>query len=158
MLNLINIEHYKNGQEILIYKLIKNVYDEFVAPDYTEEGNSVFCDWIAPAKIAGRQKDRLSLWVAIDAEKIVGMIEIRNENIVTLLFVDKNYMRRGIARQLFDKARTECLRKNPELDKFCVHASPYSIPAYEKLGFKATDEMQEQYGIKYLPMECPAKS
>lgn len=155
MRNSINIEKYQNGQEKLIYQLIKKVYDDFVAIDYSEEGNVFFYDWIAPSKIASRQQARVNLWVAMDGTKIVGMIEMRAGNIISLLFVDKKYMRQGIARRLFDEARQECLRRNPKLNKFEVHASPYSVPAYEKLGFEATGGMQEEHGIKYLPMECP---
>ena len=44
-----------------------------------------------------------------------------------------------------------------KLDKFYVHASPYSIPIYKKLGFIETDKILEENGIKYLPMEMTIK-
>ena len=43
------------------------------------------------------------------------------------------------------------------LDKFYVHASPYSIPVYKKMGFIETGNMMEENGIKYLPMEMTIK-
>jgi len=147
------IQPYKLGQEYQITKLIRRVYDEFVAPDYTDDGNEFFYDWISPEKIADRQKQHVNLYTATINSEIVGMIEIRENKNISLLFVDKDYHGKGIAKGLFLTALKECLAKDNSLDKFYVHASPYSIPAYERLGFKKTREMHEEHGIKYLPME-----
>ena len=152
-MNKINIKLYENGQEQMIYQLIRKVYDEFVSIDYSAEGNEFFYSWIDPDKIAERQINQPNLFVATINSKIVGMIEIRNNNTISLLFVDKLYQGKGIARKLFHKSLLHCSKINPNLDKFFVHASPYSIPVYKKLGFVETDIMQVEHGIKYLPME-----
>jgi GNAT superfamily N-acetyltransferase len=152
-MNEIKIENFKIGQEEEIHQLIKNVYDEFVSGDYTDAGNDFFYEWIHPARIAERQKVQNNLWVATDGSKIVGMIEIRDNKYISLLFVNKDFHGRGIARRLYEESLKICIQRNETLEKFYVHASPFSIPIYEKLGFIATDEMQEQFGIKYLPME-----
>jgi GNAT superfamily N-acetyltransferase len=152
------ISPFCNGQEQKIYQLIRKVYDEFVAKDYSEEGNRFFYDWIQPARIKVRQKEQINLYVAMVDKEIAGMIEIRNNDHISLLFVDKGYHRQGIARMLFKKALKKCLLKDKTLDKFYVHASPYSIGAYEKMGFVATDSLQENNGIKYLPMEMQINS
>jgi GNAT superfamily N-acetyltransferase len=149
----VQIQKYQPGQETLIYQLIKKVYDEFVSGDYSEEGNQVFYDWIKPSAIAERQKNRINLWVAFEGLEMVGMIEIRENKNITLLFVDKAFQGQGIARELFQETLKECIRRDPKLDTFYVHASPFSIPVYRKLGFVETDSMQEESGIKYLPME-----
>lgn len=149
----IRIEKYQKGQEIEIHNLIKRVYDEFVSIDYSEEGNRFFYDWIEPSKILERQKNQINIFVAFAGLKLVGMIEIRENKYISLLFVDKEYHGQGIAKKLFHESLKDCIVRNKILDKFYVHASPYSIPVYEKLGFIHTDKMQEQFGIKYLPME-----
>jgi GNAT superfamily N-acetyltransferase len=152
-MNPIRIEQYKNGQESMIHQLIKKVYDEFVSIDYCEEGNKFFYDWIQPSRIAERQRNQINLWVAFMDLKLVGMIEIRDNMFISLLFVDKDYQGQGIAKRLFDETLKEIIRRDSKLDKFYVHASPYSIPIYKKLGFIETDKMQEENGMKYLPME-----
>lgn len=151
------ISSYKHGQEIEIHHLIKKVYDEFVAPDYSMAGNQVFYDWIAPEQILERQTKAKSLWIATDKNKLVGMIEIRENNRISLLFVDKNFQGKGIAKALLQIALEKSLEKEPELQKYLVHASPYSIPIYKKLGFEETDSIQETMGIIYLPMEMKIK-
>ena len=152
-MNTIRIEKYQNGQEIMIHQLIKKVYDEFVSIDYCEEGNRFFYDWIQPSRITERQRNQINLWVAFKDLKLVGMIEIRDNKFISLLFVDKDYQGQGIAKRLFDESLKEIIRRDSKLDKFYVHASPYSIPIYKKLGFIETDKMQEENGMKYLPME-----
>ena len=147
------IEKYIRGHEKDICDLIKKVFDEFVAIDYSEEGNRFFYDWISPEKIAARQEKQNNLWVATVDNIITGMIEIRDNSYISLLFVDKKYQGRGIAKTLFDLAVIECIKRDPGLRKFFVHASPFSIPVYEKMGFKAISSLKEENGIKYLPME-----
>jgi GNAT superfamily N-acetyltransferase len=152
-MNSIRIALYKSGQEIMIHHLIKKVFDEFVSIDYSEEGNIFFYDWIKPSKIAERQRIQKNIWVAFVDSKLVGVIEIRDNKYISLLFVDKDYQGQGIAKKLFDKSLKEIIRRDPQLDKFYVHASPFSIPVYKNMGFIGTDNMQEDNGMKYLPME-----
>ena len=85
------------------------------------------------------------------------MIELRDNRNISLLFVDKNHQGKGIAKALFKESLKKCVPAGSLPDKFYVHASPYSIPVYKKLGFTETDVMQEQFGIKYLPMEMILK-
>jgi GNAT superfamily N-acetyltransferase len=149
----IKITAYKEGQELIIHQLIKKVYDEFVAVDNSDEGNRFFYDWIKPSAIAGRQRKQVDIWVAFAGTELAGMIEIRDNQFISLLFVDKKYHGQGIAKRLFEKSLKEILRRDSNLDKFLVHASPYSIPVYKKMGFVETDKLQEENGIIYLPME-----
>ena len=156
-MDTLKIEKYQNGQEISIHQLIKRVYDEFVWSDYSDEGNKFFYDWIQPAKIAKRQRTQINILVAFMDSELIGMIEIRDNKYISLLFVDKEYQGQGIAKRLFYESLKACIQRDSTLDKFYVHASPFSIPIYMKLGFVQTDTMQTQFGIRYLPMEMTIK-
>jgi len=149
----LKISKYETGLEVLIYRLVKKVFDEFVATDYTDEGNRFFYDWIQPSKIAERQLKDQNILIAKVGSEIVGMIEIRDNNTISLLFVDKAYQRQGIAGKLFARSLANCLKRNSALNKFYVNASPYSVPVYQKLGFSEIKKMQVKFGIKYFPME-----
>jgi GNAT superfamily N-acetyltransferase len=152
-MDTLRIEKYRIGQEIMIYQLIRKVYDEFVASDYSEDGNKFFYDWIQPLKIGERQCNQINIWVAFIDSVLVGMIEIRDNKFISLLFVDKEYQGQGIAKKLFEESLKETNRRDPNLSKFYVHASLYSVPIYKKMGFIETNEMQKENGIRYLPME-----
>lgn len=147
------IQPYQAGDETDVYRLIRRVYDEFVAPDYSGEGNRFFYDWIDPVGIAERQRNNRSILIARQGSELAGMIEIRDNNTISLLFVDKGFQRKGIARRLFRQALSLCRQKDPQLATFYVHASPYSVPVYRRLGFVETGGMLEENGIKYYPMK-----
>lgn len=102
-MDTLKIEKYQVGQEAAIYQLVKRVYDEFVSVDYCEEGNTFFYNWIQPSRIAERQCKQVNIWVASKNSELVGMIEIRDNKFISLLFVDKKYQRQGIAKRLFDE-------------------------------------------------------
>lgn len=157
VMNTIRIEKYQQGQEERISQLIQKVYNEYVSIDYCEEGNKFFYDWIQPTKIAERQTKQINIWVACKDSDIVGMIEIRDNKFISLLFVDKEYQGQGIAKRLFNESLKEIIQRDTKLDKFHVHASPYSVPIYKKLGFIETNKILEENGIKYLPMEMTIK-
>ena len=52
-----------------------------------------------------------------------------------------------LARALF-----EAMRKDYVKQEFTVHASPYAVPVYERLGFRATNKEQLTDGLRYTPM------
>lgn len=150
--NMITIDDFRQGEEHQISDLISRVFNEFVAPDYSAGGVAFFNDFIEPAKFPERLLKGDFILTAKDGDKIIGMIEIRDNNHISLLFVDKTYHRRMIAKNLYQEALMRCRGIDPELSVFYVHASPYSIPAYHKLGFAAMGGMKEEHGIFYLPM------
>jgi GNAT superfamily N-acetyltransferase len=149
----IKIEKFKKGLEEEISQLIRKVYDEFVAHDYSDEGNQFFYEWIQSLRIAERQQNQINLMVALYHSKVIGMIELRDYKYISLLFVDKKFQGQGIAKTLFQESLKRIVPKELLPDLFYVHASPFSIPIYKKLGFYETDSIKEEHGIKYLPME-----
>ncbi len=153
----ITVGKYRKGQETAVFNLIKKVYDAFVAADYSSEGNAFFYNWIQPSKIAERQLNQNNIWLAFKGPEMVGMIEIRENKFISLLFVDKNYQGQGIAKALFEASLLEMRQRDAALEKVYVHASPFSVPIYRKMGFVATGIMCEENGIKYVPMEMIIK-
>jgi hypothetical protein len=140
------------GEEFLLNRFIKEVYDEFVAPDYSQKGNDFFYKYISPENILQRHiSGEDKIYLARINNEWAGMIAMKNKTRLSLLFVIKKFMGQGIAKTLFQQSLQDI--KNENTDSITVHASPFSIPVYDKLGFVATDAMQEENGIKYLPME-----
>lgn len=152
MMNQLEIKQYEPGDEYRVHALVRQVYDEFVAPDYTDEGNCTFYAWIAPARIAERQRIQTCLWMALVADRVVGVLEIRNENHLCLLFVNRQCQGQGIAKKLFAVACDEMLYRNPQLKEVTVNASPYAVRVYERLGFTSAGSKSESDGIIYYPM------
>jgi len=92
------------------------------------------------------------LHIAAHGNIPVAIIEVRNNNHVSLFFNKAKFQRKGIGKQLLRYAIGVCLKNNPEIQKITVNSSPNAANAYEKMGFKAEGEEQCINGIKFVPM------
>lgn len=147
----------KSGEEKYIHKLIKDVFNEFIAPTYSKQGIETFFDYIQPDKLHKRSNDNSFLIVAVEGKKISGVIEIREFKHISLMFVKKTSHRQGITKELLQKSLKICKNKNPDINKITVNSSPYAVPIYNKLGFSQSDIEQVKDGIRFIPMEMNLK-
>ncbi len=123
-----------------------------MAPHYSQEGVSEFLKYIDPELMSRRVKsDHFVLMAEMD-DRLVGIIEVRDFNHISLLFVFREAQRKGIAKRLLNEALQICSRNNPNLAHVSVHSSPNSIEAYEHLGFRLEGSEKSEHGIRYVPM------
>jgi GNAT superfamily N-acetyltransferase len=146
----IEITKYQGGNEKEILGLVRRVFDEFCSGDCNSFGLKVFYDFIEEYNFIERNKTNCVTFIAKVDNVIAGMIEMRDNKHICLLFVDKKYQGISIAHRLMDKAREHALKNRSAL--IDVNASIYSLPIYEKLGFQKTADVQEVNGIKFYPM------
>jgi GNAT superfamily N-acetyltransferase len=133
--------------------LINNVFDEFVGKDYSEKGNIEFKKYIEVNNVQERFNSGLyQYYVARNGEEIIGILEIKNKNHISLYFVKKEYHKQGIGKILFE-AYKETLIENTNVKIISVNSSIYAEKIYLKLGFIKTNEIQEKNGIIFIPME-----
>lgn len=92
-------------------ELVKRVFDEFEAPDYTGEGVTNFYKFTAYDSILEQLKNNFKIFVAKDKEKIIGMVCIRDCSHVAMLFVDRKYHKNGIGTELMNIAKKYCQEK-----------------------------------------------
>jgi GNAT superfamily N-acetyltransferase len=128
--------------------LVREVFLEYEAPDYSEEGIREFMRFIKPKAIAKMlSENAIYIWICERDNRVIGVLGARCDHI-NLLFVQGDYHRMGIARQLF---RMMLLHFNPE--SVTVNSSPYAVKAYRKLGFVDTNTEQTVNGIRFVPMK-----
>lgn len=134
--------------------LVWRVFTEFVAPGYSLEGIETFRKFIQPVEMnKSLESGRFFFLGFFDDERLVGVIAMRDFNHVSLLFVDKAYHCRGIAKELFKIAINKCIYRNSDLTEITVNSSPYAVNIYKKLGFYITSEETTKDGITYIPMK-----
>ncbi len=137
--------------------VILEVFNEFVAGDFLEEGITLFKEFVSPLSLKDREEKGIAFTLVAKHEgKIVGTISIKDKDHISLFFVNKAYHRQGIGKRLFMQALDKILLEdNRQIKKITVNAYPSSVEVYKSLGFKVegTGELQETNGIVYLPME-----
>lgn len=82
---------------------------------------------------------RLMVVTLVDG-KVVGMLETYGTNRISLLFVDGEHQRKGIATAMMSKIAGELKKRG--YDKIVLNSSPYGLPFYKHFGF--TVEEQEK--------------
>ena len=128
--------------------LVRDVFMEFEAPDYSLEGINEFLRFLEPLEFMEMiENDIITVWICEYEGKIAGMIAGRNDHI-SLMFVDGKHHKKGIAGNLI------CFLKDYYKPvKLTVNSSPYAVEAYKKLGFNVIGNEQTEKGIRFIPME-----
>lgn len=134
-------------------ELVKDVFMEFDAPDYTPQGIEEFINQIIENEtFINRFATGEQIMIgAFSDNQIIGVLAISIRNHISLVFVDKKYHRLGIASKLFDEIQSKLKLK--DAGSITLNSSPYAVSFYKKIGFVATDVEQVKNGIRYTPME-----
>ncbi len=143
----------KAGEQDILVELVLNVFNEFVAPQYSNEGIAEFKKFVNSEAVESRFKDGNIFILAKDGQKTVGIIEMRNNSHIALLFVDKACQRQGVAKELVRRAVAVCVERERELEKITVNSSLNAYSAYRSIGFKGEKSVKTVKGIQFIPME-----
>ncbi|MDR0437693.1 MAG: GNAT family N-acetyltransferase [Bacteroidales bacterium] len=157
--NSINIQHEiieitaDTLKSSRVLQLVWNVFEEFEAYQCSAKGVREFQNFIEGSsieKLLGNSE--MIMWGSFYNGEIIGAIAAKSPNHISLLFVDKKYHRRGIARALYQKFIEYSKKDN--CSEISVNSSLYAVEAYKRLGFVATDTEQEhENGIRFVPMK-----
>lgn len=132
--------------------LIWTVFQEFVVPDYSQEGRDYFYN----EYINGNFKSKFTagkeyMYGAYIGEKLVGVVSYSERNTVSCAFVDGDYHHMGIGKKLFETVLQKL--RNQGVSEIKLNASPYALPFYRYIGFKETGTQTSYKGILYTPMK-----
>ena len=127
-----------------------NVFQQYEAPDYTQEGVEEFYRSIHDETYLSE----LCWYGAFVQGDLVGVLATRSAGThIALFFVEGKYHRQGIGKQLYQAARAA-----NHFSVMTVNSSPYAVPIYHKLGFKDTGSEQGVNGLRFTPMELNTES
>ena len=125
-------------------ELVWNVFLEYEAPDYTDEGIEEFKKSINDKEWSS-QRD---FYGAFNDGVLSGVIATKDKSHIALFFVDGKFHNQGIGRKLF-----EYIKELNDKNYFTVNSSPYAKEIYHHLGFKDTDTEQCINGLRFIPMK-----
>ena len=124
--------------------LVWRVFSEFEAPGCPSQGVTVFKEYITNSQ----ETDNLNFSGAYIRGMLVGVIAVNNAgNHISLLFVEKNYQKRGIGTALLNH-----ILKQSNSERITVNASTHAKCFYRKAGFVAASDTCQICGIRFIPM------
>lgn len=135
-----------------LHRMVKTVFDQFVAKHYATEGINAFHQFIDPINIVCRSLCHHRLIVATCNDSYAGVIEYRDHSHITMLFVDSDFQRQGIGHELI---RQMLIRSRDSLPHvITVSSSPDAVNFYQGLGFELiTPEIQNEEGMIYYSLQ-----
>ena len=133
--------------------VVIEVYDEFVAPDYSEEGNRHFYSFMTEDAVKQRLAGGALTLIARADGRAAGVCAFRDGTHLSTFFVRKQYQGRGIGRMMFAYSLRKLKAEYPEAERITVFSSPFAVPVYKRLGFIQTGESEEKNGIISYPMD-----
>lgn len=147
---MFKIERAKINDIEEISDLVKRIYLKYNSKIDSEEGINNILTFMSKENMRLRfYIEGALILVARDKNnKIVGAIELKNFEHISLFFVDDKYFKFGIGKKLFEEAKNIF-----GAEKFSVNASDYALEFYKKLGFvQITDSIKIENGVHFYPM------
>ena len=126
-----------------VIKLVDQVAKEYVFGHFDQEGINSFNQ----VNCCNFYKDKQNLtYVAVEDDKLIGIISLSRGNHLSLLFVDSDHQGQGIGRKLFE------LIDNLVVGDIEVNSALGAKTFYLKLGFEMIGELTKKDGILFYPM------
>lgn len=148
----ISVRQLNPGDEVGVCNLVARSFNEFIAPGFSEDGIEEFFRYANPRELVKRSRGNHFTIVAETEGGTAGIIEIRESRHISMLFVDKEFHRKGIARELFRTALERIRSSGGTPEKLTVNSSTFAAPFYESLGFAQTSEPKKINGVLHIPM------
>ena len=140
MIKKITSNEFNNVKE-----LVKKVFDNSVAKDYSDDGKEEFYKFVND----NEKLSSLDIWGYYIEDSLIGVIGTRDEiSHISLFFVDNEFQRHSFGKKLL-----QTVVEASKADVISVNSAPSAVNAYKYMGFSATDGEIENNGIKYVPME-----
>lgn len=129
-------------------RLVREVVTECVSAWLEPEAVATFLTSVTAQSVVARWDAGHQFWIARGGSRVVGTLEVKGASHVLMLFVAREFQRRGVGRAF------------PGFPDFrltlTVNSAPPSIPAYERMGFVRDGDEQNVDGIRFVPMKLAA--
>ena len=139
------------GEEGMVCRLVRRVFDACVAPDFAEQGVREFLRFAEPEAMRARMQAGGFVLIAMDADRPSGMLEFVPPGHIAMMFVRERGQ--GIGRALLARVAERARAADPPMSVLTVHAAGPAVPIYRKLGFRPVGAVTTRNGITYTPME-----
>ena len=126
-------------------------FQQIAAQVSSEEGARDFRDGLTSTQLyIDFLQGRYPLLCAYQEGKVVGMLALKECGHISLLFVKKEFQRRGIGTGLLEMCKAYC--KEQGIRELTVNAAPTGLAFYLANGFRAVSGERFEGGLRFIPM------
>ena len=130
----------------------RRVFDEFVATQFSVEGQEEFHRYASPTALRERNRAGYLTFAAERDGRLIGILQLKDGEHIAMLFVEGDSQRQGIGRSLIAAATEYVRTRQPPVRVQTVASTPNAIEAYRNLGFVSVGSEQVLKGIRFVSM------
>lgn len=153
----VSIRLAQAGDVAAISDLVTVLIRCYVLPDQPSAAASPLLEWAGAAAIGQRIAAGQRHHVAEIGTRLVGIVGTCEDSYLNLLFVDRRFHGRGIARSLWNAALAACVEATRPA-RITVNSSAFAVSAYRRLGFIELGPQTLDRGLLVTPMELRLRS
>ncbi len=142
----------KAGEACEVSDLVQSQFRKYIAHTYKPQGVEKFLMFTTPDSLLERKMAGQLILVGEYGGSMVGVITIRDGSHISLMFVHDTFHRQGIGTELVRRATEKIRTVHPGVCRITVNSSPYGVPFYGLLGFRATGPEMFKNGMLITPM------
>ncbi|MNC44181.1 putative acetyltransferase [compost metagenome] len=148
---MVDIKQLSPGEEAGIIPLIRESFDAHISENYSALGIIEFYKYITLKAIQERLNSNHVIFVAHSGNNLVGIVELRDNNHIALLFVKNEAKGTGVGKALFGYVLEKLAKEG--VRQLTVNSSPNSVSFYKSQGFLPLAEEEEVQGIRSVRMQ-----
>ena len=134
--------------------LVQQSFSDLAASDWEPHARQAFLNESAPIALSKALNTAIFAAGAFVEGAMVGFVLMPKPSQLSMLFVHPDHLRRGIARQLWDKARSHVETNFPEIKTIELNATPYAVNFYRSVGFVPISAEFTGDGCRATRMAC----
>lgn len=134
--------------------LVQRSFRALVAADWEPHAQARFIEEASAAALERAVREAAFAAVACKEQVIAGFVLMPKPTVLGMLFVDPRWLRRGIGRALWERARSHIAAAFSEISTVQVNATPYATPFYRALGFMPISAPYIHDGCRITRMAC----
>ena len=139
------VRRIEEGEYVEASNLVLSVFGEMVAVSMEPDGVVAFEAFASAEQMRSRDNAGSTTFIAKDGSDLMGVLQVRDEEHISLFFTVPAFQGQGIGRALICAADQHHVLRT-------VNSSTIAAKAYERLGFSASGQEQVQHGILFIPM------
>lgn len=147
-----NIRFLDESELTQVSDLVRESFLQGTAPFYSSEGVRTFLGFSCSESIRERFHQGNLVAGAFEEDRLVGILELRPDFHIFMLFVAPDCQGRGVGRGLLLRGLGQFAGEDGLMPRVTVHSSPNAEGFYRTAGFETFQPERIVDGIRFIPM------
>jgi GNAT superfamily N-acetyltransferase len=134
--------------------LVRVSFTALAADDWEPKAQTTFLEEASPGQMQRKLRLAACALGAYAQGNLVGLLLMPRPAVLEMLFVHPEHVRKGLAKSLWERARTEIESSFPAVKTIELNSTPYALSFYRAVGFAPISSEFVVSGCRATRMAC----